>query len=220
MLIMKETSLILLIAFLCPSSCTIAVKSLARLAVKDYGDYSDVSVSDIQVINDSKQTPFGQLFPGKVVYLTVWRGKINETPYHNNPKYSALVQRFSKYPDVAFANLLICDCNDTTSSGLRLAGKTPAVFSPMNTSSAEGTSFIIGKDGTVLGFRGPKPTDDLLVDYVLFESRKGVPAEKSAKRLIRGINSNSRFKKRELREWYAHHFNKEPLNLSFSVSTP
>jgi len=80
----------------------------------------------------------------------------------------------------------------------------------MNTSSAKGTSFIIGKDGTVLGFRGPKPTDDLLVDYVLYESRKGVPAEKSAKSLIRGINSNSRFKNRKFWEWYLHHFNKEP----------
>ncbi len=217
---MKKSSLLLLIAFLFLSSCTVFVKSLARLAVKDYSDYRDVNISNIQVIKDSKQKSFGELFPGKVVYLTVWRGNVKKPPYDNNPKYLALVQRFSQYPDVAFTNLFICDCNDTTSSVLRLAGKTPAVFSPLYTSSAGGTSFIIGKDGTVLAFRGPKPTDDLLVDYVLYESRKGVPAEKSAKSLIRGINSNFRFKKKELREWYFHHFNKEPVNLSFSVSTP
>lgn len=219
---MRKTILpLLLFAVLLLNSCTMAIKGLAQLAVKDYSDHKDVNVSNLQLIKDSEQTTFGHLFSGKVVYLTMWKGDIKKPPYGNDPKYSELVKRFSQYPDVVFANIFAGNDNVTASGTLQLAGDAQCACRPLFlNASSKGTSFIIGKDGSLLSFKGPRPTDDLMVDYVLYESRKGVPAKKSAKRLIRGLSRNSGFKKKEMREWYSHHFNKEPGKLSFSVSTP
>lgn len=217
----KTLVLFLLFAILLSNSCIVAIKGLAQLAVKGYGDYKDVNVSDLQIVKDSKQTTFGNLYFGKVVYLTIWKDNIKKPPYNNNAKYSELVNRFKQYPDVVFANIYAGNTRDTTLATLQLAGKLQPDYNPLffNTSPG-GTSFIIGKDGSLLSFKGPRPSDDLLVDYVLYEARNGVPAKKSAKKLIRELHRNSVFKKKEMREWYTHHFHKEPGSLSFSVTSP
>lgn len=197
------------------------MKGLAQRAVKDYSDYKDVNVSGLQLVKDSKQTTFRNLYSGKVVYLTIWKDNIEKPPYNNNPKYSELINRFKQYPDVVFTSVYAGNGHDTTLAALQLAGKPQPDYDPLffNTNPA-GTSFIIGRDGSLLSFKGPRPTDDLLVDYVLYEARNGVPAKKSAKKLIRGLHPNSGFKKKEMREWYTQHFHKEPGKLSFSVSSP
>ncbi|MNV92297.1 hypothetical protein D3C71_1868760 [compost metagenome] len=79
--------------------------------------------------------------------------------------------------------------------------------------------FIIGKDGKMLAFKGPKAQDHTLVDYVLYEARNGVDGTSAAKTLIRGVNSEQKFKTQLLKDWYQGHFNKNPEKVNFSVSS-
>ncbi|MNR05271.1 hypothetical protein D3C85_1212890 [compost metagenome] len=80
--------------------------------------------------------------------------------------------------------------------------------------------FIIGKDGAILAYKGPKPDDKIIVDYVICQAMKGEDGTKSAKRFIRGVNGNSQFKSDKLIEWYTGHYGKAPANkLPMSLSS-
>lgn len=217
---MKKKYWVLL--FLCAlfSSCTLVLKGLARAVVKDYDNYTTINLSNLQLIDPAgKQRSFSESFAGKTVYLYLWADSSKKAPDTKNKKYNALKQRFEKYPDVVFANLALCsDCKDISDSYRLVIDESSAEFrSILNLTDA--APFIIGKHGNILAFKGPKPSDDLLVDYVLYQSRKDVEGSTSARKLIRGVNSKSRFKTRELREWYANHFNKDPNLFDFNFST-
>lgn len=218
---MMKKLLYLLILPICltTSSCTMMVKGLVKLVVKDYNDHTDTYISGIQVADEKgKKQLFGELFAGKTVYLYVWKDKKNRPPADQEKNYSALQQRFAKYPDVAFANLYIG--SDTVSNSYQLVNNASSEEFRRILKLNEKAPFIIGKDGSILAYKGPKPSDNIVVDYVLFEARNGVNGTKSAKRLIKGVNSNEELKSPELREWYANHFNKAADGrMSFSISS-
>ncbi|KQC00412.1 hypothetical protein AQF98_13105 [Pedobacter sp. Hv1] len=195
------------------------VKGLAKLVVKDYNDHTNTYISGIQVTDEKgKKQLFGELFAGKTVYLYVWKDKKNRPPADQEKTYHALQQRFAKYPDVVFANLYLG--SDTAANSYQLVNNASSEEFRRILKLNEKAPFIIGKDGSILAYKGPKPGDNIVVDYVLFEARNGMNGTKAAKKLIRGVNGDEEFKSPELQEWYTNHFNKAPEGrMSFSISS-
>lgn len=215
----KFSYLFILPLCLVASSCTMMVKGLAKMVVKDYNDYTSTNIGNIQLVDEkgNKQL-FSNLFAGKTVYLYVWENKNNRPPAAKEKPYSELQERFAKYPDVVFANLYIG--TDTASNTYKLDHNAASEEFRKILKLSNPAPFIIGKDGAILAYKGPKPVDKILVDYVLFEARNGENGTKSAKRLIKGVNGNQSFKSAKLSDWYTSHFNKVPdEKLSFSVSS-
>ncbi|MGQ7857108.1 hypothetical protein ACUN24_22955 [Pedobacter sp. WC2501] len=127
-----------------------------------------------------------------------------------------LKERFAKYPDVIFAGLYV---GSDTSSTNKLGDDTSSAKFHKILKIGDPAPFIIGKDGAILAYKGPKPDDKIIVDYVLYEAMGGENGTKSAKRFIRGVNGNNQFKSLKLIEWYTSHFGKAPdnkLNMSLS----
>ncbi len=199
------------------SSCTMMVKGFAKLLVKDYNDYTSTYISDIQIEDpNSKHQTFKNLYGGKTVYLYVWGNK--KLSAEQEKSYRLLKERFAKYPDVVFANLIVG--SDSSSTINRLVDDASSAEFRKILKLNDPAPFIIGKDGAILAYKGPKPDDKILVDYVLFQAMQGEDGTKSAKRFIRGINGNSQFKSDKLIEWYTGHFGKAPgNNLSMSLSS-
>lgn len=199
------------------SSCTMMVKGIAKLVVKDYNDYTNTNVSNIQLADaKGNSQSFGNLFKDKTVYLYVWDNKgLSET---QEKSYQLLKQRFAKYPDVVFANLYLG--SDTESNAYQLANGANTGELRKILNIGEAAPFIIGKDGSILAYKAPKPSDNIVVDYVLYQARTGENGTKSAKRLIRGVNGKEEFKSDQLVDWYTSHFGKAPEGkLSFSLSS-
>lgn len=219
-LYMMKKLLYLLILPLCLSfsSCTMMVKGFAKLVVKDYNDYTGTNISNVQVVDTKgKSQSFGQAFAGKTVYLYLWKNKTDRA-FETNENYLALQKRFAKYPDVVFANLYLG--SDTAANAYTLGNNANAQVLLDLLSPSETAPFIIGKDGSILSYKGPKPSDNTLVDYVLFEARNGINGTKAAKKMIRSVNGEKRFKTQEMRDWYTQHFNKVPDgSVNFSVSS-
>jgi hypothetical protein len=193
---------------------------MARVVVKDYDNHTNVNLSHLQLIDPTgQQQSFDKVFAGKAVYLYVWREHNRMPPGDTDHKYRALQKRFEKYPDVVFAKLSVCsDCKDVSDSYRLIIDKSSAAFrSILNLSGP--APFIIGKEGQLLAFKGPKPGDDLLVDYVLYQSRNGIDGTRSGKKLIRGVDRHSEFKSQHLREWYVNHFNQDPDSFDFNFSS-
>ncbi|KLT65637.1 hypothetical protein AB669_11260 [Pedobacter sp. BMA] len=191
------------------------VKGIAKLLVKDYNDYTDTNISDIQIVDTHGSThSFGSLYQGKTVYLYVWG---NTKPSVQQEKsYRLLKERFAKYRDVNFASLSV----GSDTSSINKLGKDPSSDKFRKILNITNPApFIIGKDGAILAYKGPKPDDKIIVDYVLYQAMAGENGTKSAKRFIRGVNGNNQFKSHELTEWYTSHFGKAPddkLNMSLS----
>jgi hypothetical protein len=217
---MKKLLYLSLLTFaLTQSSCTVMVKGLAKLMVKDYNDYTDVKFSDLQIANHNGNIQlFGERFKGKTVYLYIWKNEKSTPPSEKNEAYKALKERFAKYPDVVFANLYIGTESEPDTYRLVENDLSRKIFDHLSVQDA--APFIIGKDGAILSYKGPKAEDRIVVDYVLFEARNGQNGTKSAKRLIKGVNHDQQFKTEELRNWYTSHFGKAPDKLlNFSIST-
>ncbi len=200
------------------SSCTMMVKGIAKLVVKDYNDYTDTNISNVQLVDAKGKTQsFKGAFAGKTVYLYLWKNKTDQS-FELDENYLALQKRFAKYPDVVFAHLYIG--NDTVSNAYTLGRNANKEVLLDLLSPSETAPFIIGKDGSILSYKGPKPGDHTVVDYVLFEARNGLNGTKAAKKLIRSVNSNKRFKTQAMRDWYTNHFNKVPDgSVNFSISS-
>ncbi|RYF14837.1 MAG: hypothetical protein EOO42_17530 [Flavobacteriales bacterium] len=199
------------------SSCTMMVKGIAKLVVKDYNDYTDTNIANLQFADakGNSQT-FGNLHKGKTVYLYVWDAK--KLSSDQEQSYKLLKERFAKYPDVAFANLYLG--TDTSSNAYKLVSSNSSQDFRNILKVSEPAPFIIGKDGAILAYKAPKPNDKLVVDYVLFQARSGENGTKAAKRLIRGVNRNEQFKSDQLVDWYTNHFGKAPgEKLSISLSS-
>lgn len=199
------------------SSCTMMVKGIAKLVVKDYNDYTHTNVSNIQLV-DAKGTTqtFGDLYNGKTVYLYVWDSK--QLTAEQEQSFQSLKQRFAKYPDVVFANLYLG--SDTVANANKLVNNASSNEFKEIVKINDPAPFIIGKDGSILAYKGPKPNDKIVVDYVLYQARTGENGTKSAKRLIRGVDRNEQFKSDQLVDWYTNHFGKVPGDkLSFSLSS-
>ncbi|SFA38553.1 hypothetical protein SAMN04488511_101232 [Pedobacter suwonensis] len=199
------------------SSCTMMVKGIAKLVVKNYNDYTSTHISDIQIVDlNGKHQTFGSLYNGKTVYLYVWKDK--KLSEQQEKAYLLLKERFAKYPDVVFTKL--CIGSDSTSNTNRLVNNTSSADFRNILNISDPAPFIIGKDGAILSYKGPKPEDKIIVDYVLYQAMNGEDGTKSAKRFIRGINGNSQFKSDKLIEWYTNHFGKAPEGkLSMSLSS-
>jgi len=214
-----KKSIYLFIFALCvlASSCTMMVKGFAKLLVKNYNDYTSTHISDIQIIDlKGKHQTFGDLYSGKTVYLYVWKDK--KLSAEQKKEYLLLKERFAKYPDVVFANL--CVGSDTSANVNRLVDNDSSAEFRKILKISDPAPFIIGKDGAILSYKGPKPEDKIIVDYVICQAMKGEDGTKSAKRFIRGVNGNSQFKSVKLIEWYTDHFGKAPSNkLSMSLSS-
>lgn len=194
------------------------VKGLVKLVVKDYNDYTSTNISNIQLLDKKGNNQlFSNLFTGKTVYLYVWKNEDNRPPDAQQKEYSELKERFAKYPDVVFTDLYIG--SDTAANSYKLGNDDASEHFRKILNINNATPFVIGKNGSILAYKGPKPTDKVLVDYVLFQARNGEDGTKSAKRLIRGVSGEQRFKTVELKDWYIKHFNKSPDDLSFSVSS-
>lgn len=212
-----KKSIYLFIFALCVlgSSCTIMVKGIAKLVVKNYNNYTDTNISDIQIVDaDGSNHSFGSLNSGKTVYLYVWGNK--KPSMQQEKSYQLLKERFAKYPDVIFASLYV---GSDTSSTNKLGNDASSAKFRKILAIGDPAPFIIGKDGAILAYKGPKPDDKIIVDYVLYQAMGGENGTKSAKRFIRGINGNSQFKSPKLTEWYTTHFGKAPehkLNMSLS----
>jgi hypothetical protein len=211
----KSTYLFILALCVLSSSCTMMVKGIAKLLVKDYNDYTDTYISDIQLVNaDGSNHSFGSLYRGKTVYLYVWGNK--KLSVQQEKSYRLLKERFAKYPDVVFADLYV---GSDTSSTNKLGDDASSAKFHKILEIGDPAPFIIGKDGAILAYKGPKPDDKIIVDYVLYQAMGGENGTKSAKRFIRGINGNDQFKSPKLIEWYTSHFGKAPdhkLNMSLS----
>lgn len=217
-MIKRFTYLLILSTCLITSSCTMMVKGLVKLVVKDYNDYTSTNISNIQLLDKKGNNQlFSNLFTGKTVYLYVWKNEDNRPPDAQQKEYSELKERFAKYPDVVFTDLYIG--SDTAANSYKLGNDDASEHFRKILNINNATPFVIGKNGSILAYKGPKPTDKVLVDYVLFQARNGEDGTKSAKRLIRGVSGEQRFKTVELKDWYIKHFNKSPDDLSFSVSS-
>jgi len=193
------------------------VKGFAKLLVKDYNDYTSTHISDIQIVNQNgKSETFGNLYPQKTVYLYVWGNK--KLSEQQEKSYLLLKERFAKYPDVVFATLFVG--SDTTLNTNRLVNNASSAEFREILKLGDPAPFIIGKDGAILAYKGPKPDDKIIVDYVICQAMKGEDGTKSAKRFIRGVNGNSQFKSDKLIEWYTGHYGKAPANkLPMSLSS-
>ncbi|QIL41881.1 hypothetical protein G7074_23005 [Pedobacter sp. HDW13] len=213
----KSTYLLILALCVFTSSCTMMVKGFAKLLVKDYNDYTSTHISDIQIVNQNgKSETFGNLYPQKTVYLYVWGNK--KLSEQQEKSYLLLKERFAKYPDVVFATLYVG--SDTTLNTNRLVNNASSAEFREILKLGDPAPFIIGKDGAILAYKGPKPDDKIIVDYVICQAIKGEDGTKSAKRFIRGVNGNSQFKSDKLIEWYTAHYGKAPANkLPMSLSS-
>lgn len=195
------------------------VKGLVKLVVKDYNDYTNTNISNIQLLDKKNNSQlFSNVFAEKTVYLYVWKNENNRPPDAEHKEYNALKERFAKYPDVVFTDLYIG--SDTAANSFKLGNDIASEhFRKILKINDDAVPFIIGKNGSILAYKGPKPNDKILVDYVLFQARNGEDGTKSAKRLIRGVSGEQKLKTTELKDWYTKHFNKSPEDLSFSVSS-
>ena len=225
----------LLYLFLLPlclfhGSCTMVVKTLAKSVAKSYDDQKNMNLSSLVLKDkDGASKTFGNLFAGKTVYMYVWKLNPLFPPADKDSMYVALKKRFVKYDDVVFINLY--NGNVAGDWQQALDQKNKGVRSYQLADDDANKEFrdlmgpstspqIIGKDGAWLSLKGPKPSDKLTVDYVLYQARTGVNGTKSAKKLISGINSNVHFKDPKLVAWYEQHFGKQPPagKLSASIS--
>ncbi len=212
------------------SSCTMMVKGLSKSIAKKYDDQKDRNISDLVLSGkEGKSQTFASLFAGKTVYLYVWKLDSSLPPGDADSAYFSLKQRFMKYEDVVFVNLYSGDQSEDWKKIINLKNK--GVRSYQLTDDAVNKDFkdlmgssvspqIISKEGVILSFRGPKPTDKLLVDYALYQARTGQTGTKSAKQLIKGINSDLHFKEPKLTDWYERHYGKKQAGkLAVSISS-
>lgn len=193
------------------------VKGIAKLVVKDYNNYTNTNVANMKLVDQQgKNQSFGGLYAGKTVYLYVWEDKKLTT--EELKSNGLLKERFAKYPDVVFANLYIG--SDTVSNAYRLGTDDASAVLKKTLNVGNPAPFIIGQNGTILAYKGPKANDKILVDYVLYEARIGENGTKAAKRLIKGVNKRQQFKTDKLRNWYRNHFGQSPdQKLTFSLSS-
>lgn len=228
---MKKLIYLLLIPFvLLNSSCTMMIKSMGKSIAKRYDDHTDLNISTLE-IKDGKgnNTTFGHAYAGKTVYLYVWKHKLLLPPGDQEPAYAELKARFARYKDVVFVDIYTGNTEEDWQQVLALKNTGVAAYrlgtaeanTEFQTLTAGMTApMIIGKDGHILGFEGPKPTDKLLVDYALFQAREGKDATQSAKEMIKGINSKMYFKDKKLAAWYELHYGKKPGKLNAAISSP
>lgn len=213
---MKKITYLILGLCVLTSSCTMMVKGIAKLMVKNYNDYTSTHISDVKIVDpEGRNQSFGNLYNGKTVYLYVWGNK--KRSVQQEKSYQQLKERFAKYPDVVFSELYVG--SDTSSNTSRLGDDTPSAEFRKILMIGDPAAFIIGKDGAILAYKGPRPDDKIILDYVLYQAMTGEDGTKSAKRFIRGMNGNSQFKSSKLIEWYTGHFGKAPgdkLNVSLS----
>ncbi|WP_316750981.1 hypothetical protein [Pedobacter gandavensis] len=210
------------------SSCTMFIKGVSKSIVKKYDDHTDMNVSSFQVMdNKGKVHSFSDLYAGKTVYLYTWENTNGGPPHDKN--YDDLKARFAQYPDVVFADLYI---GADEKAWLEFVKKHPVSNSLLLVKDAASNRFltalegstevpcIISKDGEILSFKGPKPQDKIVVDYILFQARNGVDGTTSGKKLIKGVNSKEKFKTEELNDWYKKHYKvNEIKDLSFGISS-
>ncbi len=224
---MKKLFYLLPFLVLFQSSCTMMVKGLAKTVAKHYDDHKDVNLSDLELINQNGQTEkFGTSFTGKTVYLYAWEQQLPRTD--QDADYAGLKKRFAKYNDVVFINIYTGSSEKDWQKIQNVKNERVAVYrlssAPQNAGfkklvDSSTVVNIIGKDGALLGFKGPTPSDKLLVDYALDQARTGIDATTSTKTMIKGINSNRRFKNPVLYTWYENHFGIKPADkLSVSIS--
>ena len=213
----KFTYLFILPLCIMASSCTMMVKGIAKLVVKDYNDFTNTHITNIQLVDEAgNNQSFGNLYNGKTVYLYIWDSK--RLSAEQEKDLILLKQRFAKYPDVVFSNLYIG--TDTVSNAYKLGDDASSAQFRNILKINDPAPFIIGKDGSILSYKGPKPNDKILVDYVLYEARNGENGTKAAKQLIKGVDKHEKFKTAKLRDWYTNHFGKNPDDkLSFSLSS-
>lgn len=220
--------LLLFTTCIAQTSCTMMIKGIAKKMVKKYDDHTDMNVSAFQLMDkNGKVQSYSEIMAGKTVYLYTWADTSSRPPHDKN--YADLKARFSSYPDVVFADLFI---GSDEKSWLDFEKKNPGraayylvkndVSSPflMALDGSTVVPFIIGKDGKILAFKGPKPQDKIVVDYILYEARSGVDGATSGKKLIKGVNSAQKFKTEELNDWYKKHFKVNEVDkLSFGISS-
>lgn len=227
---MKKLFYASLILFsLSQSSCTMIIKGLAKTVVKKYNNHTEINVSNFQLADqEGKQHTFASLYEGKTVYFYVWKSLSERPPGEKNKDYSELKNRFAKYPDVIFADFFIGTDQEAWAADYKKSPEKNSYFFVQDETSKKFLTalskstmvpFIVGKDGKLLAFKGPKPSDHTLVDYVLYEARSGVDGTTAGKTLIRNVNKEEKFKTQTLKDWYSNHFNRNPDKVNFSIST-
>lgn len=227
---MRKLLLLLICPLLMLSSCTMVIKGISKKVANNYDDQKDLNLSQLTLLDkNGKSASFGSLFNGKTVYMYVWKLGTLNPPADKDSAYVNLKRRFAKYKDVAFINVYTGDQTEEWKNILAVQNKDVQSYQlsaeQVNQDFKElmGPSTspqIVGTDGQVLSFKGPKPTDKLVVDYVLYQARAGQDGTKSAKQLIKGINSNLRFKDKRLTTWYTDFYGKKPEGkLSATISS-
>lgn len=216
----KLLYLLLLTSSMLNYSCTMMVKGLSKSIAKHYDEHTDMNVSNLVLADkDGKEQTFSSLFAGKTVYMYVWKHNELLPLSDSDSSYTALKRRFLKYNDVVFINLYDGNVPEDWQKALALKNKgvrsyqlsaSPANDDFKNLMGPSTSPQIIGKDGAILSFQGPKPKDKILVDYVLYQAREGQNGTKSAKQMIKGINSDLHFKDQKLTDWYEKHYGKKP----------
>lgn len=221
---------LLLLSILFCNSCTTIIKTMAKSAANNYNDHLDFQNNGLILEDQSGKTAsFAELFPGKAVYMYIWKSPILLPPDDREPKYAGLKSRFEKYDDVVFINVytgnkeedwkLIDSLKQSRVKSYRLTAA-PANNAFRELYEVSTSPQIIGKNGHTLGFKGPKPSDELVVDYALFGARTGKNATESINVLIKNVDKDQRFKSEELKTWYRDHFGKDPeQKISATISS-
>lgn len=211
----------LLLTLLFSSSCSTVVRQVAKSAANNYDDQLDRQINSLKLEDvQGKVMTFGELFSGKIVYLYVWKSPILLPPDDQDEAYRNLKSRFVRYDDVVFLNLYTgdkaADWKLTAAREQKDVGVYRLAADAANTEFRElyGISTspqIIGKNGHILGFKGPKPADRIVVDYALEQARQGINATESSRKLIRSANAQRGSEIEHLRTWYQAHFGEELL---------
>lgn len=226
----KLLYLLILPVVLMNSSCSMMIKGIGKKIANHYDDQKTTNISALSLVDKSgKEQKFADAFAGKVVYLYVWKHTPLLAPGDENKDYTALKKRFTKYDDVVFINVYTGDKPEEWQQMLdkkiegvksyKLSDK-PENESFKNLMGSSTSPHIIGKDGLILGYNGPYPTDKTIVDYALFHARSGQDATKSAKNFMKSLNSDFRFKNKDTEAWFINQFGKKPEGkVPFSISS-
>ena len=199
-------------------------KKIAKNIAKEYkvtGPDSSLSRLNLADRNGKRKT-FEQLFSGKILYVGLIQDLKQLDQY--NSSLLDLKKRFQDNPKVMFINLYVGKTQaisfpDSLIQGFRLIKDEQSKFLfSRNTKMVD--YLIVNKNGMISCNNAPKPTDRILVDYLIHQASLGHLGYPSTIDIINEVG-DKKYNNANFSNWYNKHFH-EPFNgkLSFTISEP